>query len=264
MSIGKRIGRRFGVALAWPMAVLALSGHAVAQSQAVTAAVQEQRSAARSAAQSQTRIDRTSDQTSELLGEYRVTTQAVERARTYNNHLEKLVGDQQRIIDDLNTEIDGAVVVEQEIVPLMLRMIDDLDQFIDLDLPFQVQDRKDRINRLRTRMDDANLSVSEKYRQIMEAYQIEAEFGRTTADYKDTLTIDGAERQVDILRMGRLVLAYQSADQTYSGFWDKSARQWVEAPNEYRPFITEGLKIARKQAPPNLLRLPIPAPEAGQ
>lgn len=261
MSIRTKIGRRYTLALA---IITCFAAQANAQQSVVRAAMQEQRSAAKSAAQSQTRIDQTSDQTTELLGEYRIVTQALERARVYNDHLQKLVNDQERIKADLNAEIDGALVVEQEIIPLMLRMIDDLDQFIDLDLPFQLDKRKDRVGRLRTRMDDANLTVSEKYRQIMEAYQVEAAFGRTSSYFSDTLPVDGENREVDVFRLGRLVLAYQTKDKAYTGYWDKAAGAWVDAPSEYRNFVTQGLKIARKQAPPDLLRLPIPAPEAAQ
>jgi hypothetical protein len=138
-------------------------------------------------------------------------------------------------------------------------MIDDLRQFVELDMPFQLAERRDRVEMLTDLMDQSDITVSEKYRQIMNAYQIEADFGRTTEAYEGTL----GERKVDFLRIGRILLAYQTPDRAESGFWNKNTKEWVIA-NDFRNDVTEGLRIARKQSAPNLLRLPVPAPEAEQ
>ena len=108
-------------------------------------------------------------------------------------------------------------------------------------------------------MDKADITISEKYRQIMDAYLIETDFGRTTETYSGNLSIDGSETQVDFLRVGRILLAYQTRDRARSGFWNKQTRQWESLPDSYRNDISLGLRIARKQAAPDLLRLPVPA-----
>ena len=65
--------------------------------------------------------------------------------------------------------------------------------------------------------------------------------------------------------MGRIALLYQTTDTEISGLWDKEAKDFVEIDKgEYRNAIMKGLRIARKQASIDILKLPISAPEAVQ
>jgi hypothetical protein len=156
------------------------------------------RSGVEEAAGSQTRVVQLADETSELLGEYRVTVQRLDRVRIYNDNLEALVRDQEREQADIDRQLASFQEVQQEIVPLMFEMIDDLARFVELDMPFQLQERRDRVERLRELMDRSDVTVSEKYRQIMGAYQIEADFSRSTEAYAGTL----GERRVEFLASG--------------------------------------------------------------
>jgi hypothetical protein len=216
------------------------------------------------AARTQARIAQLADQTAELLGEYRLAIQQLDRVKIYNGHLQKLVDDQEAEKADIQRQLEDFSVVEQEIVPLMMNMIGDLEQFIELDMPFNMEERRGRVQRLRDNMDEAEITISEKYRQIMEAYTIETNFGRDIEAYTGKLTLGGQTREVDFFRVGRILLAYQTKDRGETGFWNKTSRQWEPLPDSYRNHITEGLRIARKQAAPNLLMLPVPGPQAAQ
>lgn len=253
-------------AVRWPVAscvLLGLFGMPVGQGQQPTAvldrSVRTQAGIDSEAKQVQVRIGQLSDQTNELLGDYRVTTQQLDRVKIYNDNLARLVADQEAEKTSIQQQLVDFVIVEQGIVPLMLEMIDALEQFIRLDMPFQLDERTDRVTRLRGNMDKADITVSEKYRQIMDAYLIETDFGRTTETYSGNLTIDGGQTQVDFLRVGRVLLAYQTRDRARSGFWNKQRQQWEPLADSYRNDISQGLRIARKQAAPDLLRLPVPA-----
>ena len=238
------------------------SGIVVAQERTVRTAMQVRSAADQSSVQSQAQIDNLANQTAELLGDYRVATQALDRVRVYNSHLQSLVNDQESIKADIQAQIDGADEIEQSIVPLMFRMIDDLAAMIELDLPFNLDERRARITDLRNLMEDANVTDSEKYRRIMEAYSIESDFSRNMEASTANLEIDGEIREVNFFRMGRVVLAYQTLDRSQTGFYNKAKRQWESLPDSYRKHITEGLRVARKQAAPNLLTVPLNAPEA--
>lgn len=213
------------------------------------------------AIRSQLRISQLADETTELLGEYRLTLQQLDRVRIYNDNLAALVADQEADKASIRQQLEDFVVVEQGIVPLMFNMIEALEQFIALDMPFQLRERVDRVRRLRDNMDASDITISEKYRQIMDAYVIETDFGRTAEAYVDTLEIEGAPTQVDVLRIGRVLLAYQTPDRAQTGFFNLDTRAWEPLPDEYRAAITQGLRIARRQAAPDLLRLPVHAPE---
>jgi hypothetical protein len=246
-------------AIALPL--LFVAGPVIASDAALAASLETQTTSDRNSKQSQVRISQLADETQDLLGDYRVTVQTLDRLTIYNDHLAKLVADQEEEKSSIQNQLENFAVVEQEIVPLMMDMITSLGQFIELDVPFLLDERRGRVSRLQEIMDQADVTVSEKYRQIMDAYQIETTFGRDIEAYKGPLQIDGVERQVDFFRVGRILLAYQTPDREQTGFWNKESARWESLPDEYRNFVTQGLRIARKQAAPDLLRLPVAAPE---
>ena len=177
-------------------------------------------------ATSQLRISQLSEETTDLLAQFRLTTQQLDRTRVYNQYLADVVTEQEQDKLTITEQLENFDIVEQGIVPLMLTMIDVLDQFVSLDLPFQLRERTIRVRRLSTNMNAADISVSEKYRQIMDAYLIEVDFGRTIEAYIDTLEIAGVDTQVDVLRIGRILLAYQTPDRAQIGFFNPQIRVW--------------------------------------
>ena len=213
---------------------------------------------------SQAVVSDLSDETQDLLGQYRLVLQQIDRLIAYNDYVERLIVDQEAQIKDIREQLDQFALIERGIVPLMLDSIDTLDKFIDLDVPFLLEERKDRVARLRMIMNLSDVTVSEKYRQIMDAYQIETTYGRDIEAYTGLLEIGGVSRQVDFLRIGRTSLTYQTPDQEETGFWNKQDRRWEKLPNKYQNYVTQGLRVARKQVTPNLLELPIEAPGEGR
>jgi hypothetical protein len=214
-----------------------------------------------SGAASQERINKVADDTDELLRLYRDETSQIEALQVYNEQLEKLLASQAEETASLNEQIGNVTVISREVTPLMLRMVDAIEEFVALDVPFLLEERKNRIARLRQLMDRADVTNAEKYRRIMEAYQIENDFGRTIEAYRGSLEGGAETRTVDFLRIGRVTLLYQTLDGTEVGAWNQADGAWQVLDGAYRPAIRQGLRIARKQAAPDLLRLPVPAVE---
>ncbi|WP_188149534.1 DUF3450 domain-containing protein [Teredinibacter waterburyi] len=215
--------------------------------------------------QSQKRIDKMQADTQSLLQKFKIVNKEIEGLRVYNAQLEKQLANQRKVIGELNESIDQVTVIERQIQPLILRMLEGLEQFVSLDLPFHTEERQKRVDTLRSNQDRADISVAEKFRQVLEAYNIEAEYGRKLDTYVDTLNVGGQERQVNILLVGRIALMYQTIDTKLSGAWDQSQRAWVELDaGEYRAAILKGIRIAKKQASIDVMELPILAPEAAQ
>ena len=213
---------------------------------------------------SQEKITDLSIETQELLGEYRLVLQQIDRLIAYNDYVERLITDQEEQIIDINRQLQEFALIERGIVPLMLESIETLDRFIDLDVPFLLEERKDRVNRLRVIMNESDITVSEKFRQIMDAYQIETSFGSDIEAYTGFLEIDGENRQVDFLRIGRTSLTFQTPDQNQTGFWNKQTQEWEDLPRKYTDHVKEGLRIAKKQITPDLIQLPVEAPKVMQ
>lgn len=245
------------------LALCAMGAHA-ATTESLNSAMQLQAQINNAAAQSQQQVDKLSDQTQEMLEEYQLTVTQTERLQVYNDQLERLIRDQEENKASITKQLGGIEIVEKEIVPLMLRMIDSLAQFVKLDVPFLIDERTARVETLKSIMDRSDVTVSEKYRQIMDAYSKEVDYGRTIEAYRGVMTLEGEERQVDYLRVGRILLAYQTLDGSATGFWNKNTRQWEPLDDSYRGAISDGLRVARKQTAPDLLTIPVSGPETAQ
>ena len=236
-----------------------LSG--TAASDPLTSSITVQKSTDQAAAASQKKIDNVASQTDKMLSDYRQVTRQTENLRLYNDYVERLIVSQGEEMVSIRRQLKEIEITSREIVPLMLRMIDTIKRFVELDVPFLPQERNTRIANLEALMDRADVSNSEKFRRVIEAYQVEMEYGRTIEAYRDSLEVDGQDRTVDFLRIGRVGLYYQTLDGDQSGFWHPTTRQWETLSNSYRTPIRNGLRIAKKQAAPDLLSLPVLAPE---
>jgi hypothetical protein len=229
--------------------------------QNIDTAIAEERQDNDKSIASQNRINVIDDQTDEMAVQYRATLDTIESLRVYNAQLEKLIASQEEELASLDGQIGNVTQVGREVTPLMLRMVDALATFVAADVPMLTTERSERIANLQVLMDRADVEDSEKYRRIMEAYQIENEYGRTIEVYQDTLSMDGEARTLDFLRVGRVALLYQTLDGEEVGAWDQKAREWVELPSSYSDSIRKGIRIARKQLAPDMIRVPVAAPE---
>jgi hypothetical protein len=212
----------------------------------------------------QKQIDEISDKTDSLVAKYGTALKQIDSIGVYNGQLRGLISSQEEELTSLQDQLDRVEEVGRSVTPLMLRMIDALEATVDLDLPFLLDERTEDVAALRTLMTRASVSTSEKYRMIMEAYQNENEFGRTIEAYRANLKVDGGEVKVDFLRFGRIALVYQTLDGRESGVWNQQTHSWDKLDPSYRTAIREGLRIARKQSAPDLIRLPLPVPAGGK
>jgi len=237
---------------------------AVAQQGEIEQVVEARSGGNDEAVEVQKRIDEISDETDNLLGQFRTTLKQIDSINQYNEQILKLIDSQNAEILSLGDQVGNVQSVGRSVTPLMIRMLDAIEIFVELDVPFLLDERTERIASMRSMMERADVTTPEKFRQIMEAYQIENEFGRTIEAYRATLQIGDKETTVDFLRFGRIALVYQSLDESLSGRWDQESRSWVALDSSYRSSLRKGLRIARKQAAPDLINLPLPAPTDGR
>lgn len=223
--------------------------------------VGEEKTAA--AKQSQVKIDRLAEEARDLLSDYKTVMKQVDGLKVYNARLQRQITNQERRIADIDDSISEVTVIQRQMMPLVIRMIDGLDQFIQLDVPFELDDRLARLEFLRDNVDRSDISVAEKFRQVLEAYNIELQYGRGVETYSDTIEINGVLRDVDFLRIGRVSLVYQTTDGKESGVWNSETKSWDTLPSgDYATAIRKGVRIAKKQATIELLNMPVAAPEA--
>jgi len=224
----------------------------------------EQRAA--TAISSQHKIDSLDDNIRDVERQYRVVNKENDGLAVYIEQLDKQLSNQNLELNNIDASIRQVTLIERQITPLMLRMIESLDSFVAADVPFQKQERLARIASLKDLMGRSDVTVAEKYRKVMDAYQKEMDYGRTIKTYRSTIDLTGTAtsekelREVDFLRVGRLSLMFLSLDGQSLGIWDQQAKKWQPLESEYKAKLTTALRIAREQAAPSLIKIPVAAP----
>ena len=211
---------------------------------------------------SQTKIDSMDDDTSLIVNEYITVSKQIEGLRVYNAQMRKQIDRQEERLKEIDKTMKEAQVMQRQIPPFTRRMLAGIEKSIELDMPFHLAERKERIAFAKAAIDNPTVSSAEGLRQVLETFNVEMEYGRKLDNYKDTIDIEGQPREVNVLRVGRLSLVYQSSDGSLTGAWDNKEREWVELDNSYRNPTKKGLRIANRLATVSMLELPMPNPEA--
>jgi len=233
----------------------------VTQAEPVSSAIKSQVAVQKSTARSQKKIDALDDETRRLFDEYEQATGQLSDLETYSTQMERLIVDQKHEITAKEQQLKEIEVIKRQLFPFMLHMLEVLETFVELDKPFLANERQTRIAQLRKLMNRSDIALPEKYRRLMETFRIEAEYGQNIEAYEDTIERDGEKRTVEFLRIGRIGLYYLSLDGQEAGFWDLKKRQWTLLNKTFREPLKQAIRIAEKQAPPDLIKLPLPAPE---
>lgn len=213
---------------------------------------------------SQQRIDKVVDAQQGKLIQYRALLKQIEGLEQYNEQLSTQVAGQEALITQFRNSVEQVAEIERQMLPLITRMEGALSDFVELDMPFHETERRDRLGYVRKSIGRADVSVAEKFRQVIEAYQIEMDYGRKIDSYHDLIEVDGTEHEVDVLRFGRVALAAQTPEADLTVVWNNDAGAWQELPSSYRNSIRQGIRMAKKQASIDIITLPVPAPEAAQ
>lgn len=238
---------------------------AAAFAQQFSQSLNEAEATAKESAASQQRVDQLDDQATGALNDYRANLKQLEAARRYNQSLERQVAAQQRSIETLTLDIANVSGLQRAMQPLMEDMLDGLQKFVDADAPFDIAERQARVARLRGLMNDPNSSAAQRYRLIVEAYQIENEFGRTLGAYQGSIPNGGETISGDFLRVGRVALMFKTPDDSVAKIWDAGAGAWADLDRSNLAALRVGLRMARGQAAPDLLPVPVkPATSAAQ
>jgi hypothetical protein len=260
--------RRLYLKVLSPLASLLVAGSIQAQdvdTRPIGEAMQVVDQINRAAIESQQTITRLSTAATSVFEEFQVENDNLEALMVLNAGWRRQIAIQEAELDTIAESIAEVRNVTQELPMLMHKMIASMEQFVELDMPFHLEQRRERIEFVKRAVDNPSVSNAERFRQILVLYQTENNYGRTHETYPTTLTIDGVERDVDILRVGRVALVYQTKDRSMSGAWDPDARQWIGlSDGDFRSAINQGIRVSSGIIAPEIIELPITAPELAQ
>ncbi len=257
----KRQTLGLGICLTAGLGILTLgiNGHA----QQVEPVLDTSRAVVQDTSQSQGRIDQLDTRTQTLLSDYRANLKQLEQLNRYNASQQRQVDAQRREIESLERDINNIASLQRAVQPLMEDMVEALAELIAADVPLLLEERRERVERLRALMDDPSRSPAQRYRLVIEAYQIENEYGRTIEAYRDSIEVDGRVfENVEFLRIGRLALIFRTDDDQVLKRFDSESRRWVDLDKSFLPDVKMASRIAREQIPPDLMFIPVTAPQS--
>jgi hypothetical protein len=252
-KVARATGDRLAAPAAAIVAVLMAAPAGAQLSNALDAQVQVDRESA----QAQEQLNEIRERTQDAASRYAQALADAESLERYNAQLSEQVQSQETEIASIETQLLEIETTNREVQPLMQQMVDTLERFVALDVPFLEDERTSRVQNLQNIMGRADITISEKYRLILEAYQIELDYGQTVEAYEGRLPDN---RTVDFVKVGRVSLMYQTLDGGETGFWDHQQKTWVVDPS-YAEAVENALRVARRDGAPELLTIPVPAPQ---
>lgn len=215
---------------------------AIAQSE-LTQALDTGERATRQAAQTQQRINQLDDERSDMVGEFRTLLQRKTSAELYARQQSAAVESQERELASLEDQLGRIDEITSQTAPMLGELIEDLGEFVEADLPFRLQQRRDSIQGLRDLLTDPRVSVAERYRQIIGAYTREMEYGRKTDTWTEEIEINGEPVQVQMVLFGRVALVYMDPTKKHAARYDRETKTWVPLESKYKAEVAKAIRI---------------------
>lgn len=176
-----------------------------------------------------------------------------------NKNLTRQLGDLERSNQDLSREKEETQRIRTELAPFLKEQLERLKSLVAADAPFLSRERKDRLARLAVILEDPEITIAEKYRKMVEALFVEAEYGNTVEVYREKIVVDGIQVLADIFRMGRTALFFLALDRESAGIFDVANNQWHTLDKTRVPAIEAVVDMAAKHRPMEVVTLPIGA-----
>ena len=219
-------------------------------------AISIEASSSNAAADRQDYINRIDSQIIELIGDIQYLSQQLDLTNIYNRQMQELITSQNNEIESINQQMVELDNTNRGILPKLEEMVLTLESIIQNDIPFLLTERNLRVNELKEILMQSNVSTSEKFRRVFEAYQIENEYGRTVESYRDEISVEDNLYNVEVLRLGWVGLYARTSDGNFNAMYSKKEKKWIKQKGIDSELVT-ALKIARKELPPSLLKLPV-------
>jgi hypothetical protein len=205
----------------------------------------------------QEKIEELDEISKKVYFEYKDTLNEYKSLKNYDDQLSEIIDAQFTEISNINNQIDSLDDINIDILPLLKTMTNTLRKVINLDIPFLKEQRIERVNNLDELLLRADITTAEKFRKVFEAYQIEANFGKTIENYPGYIMLNGDEVAVDFFRLGRLGLYYRTPNGKETGFWNLNTNDWSHEGSSLNDAIKVALDISNRQSPPNFITLPL-------
>ncbi|WP_233205300.1 DUF3450 domain-containing protein [Alkalicaulis satelles] len=236
-------------------AALVTAGGAYAQ---LDEALRVARQSTQDGAQAQEQINQLADAADNAERQYLATREEIESQRIFLEQQRVFLLSQENELTALRSQLERVGSIEVDLAPMLLDMYVALEEFIDSDMPFQLDVRRTRLDRIQTALGDANISAAERYRLLLNAYEIEMGYGRSLRAYSEEVEVDGTPQEANILQIGRVALVRDIGGRLEIMTQDN--RDWRPVSGSMAVDVQRAFRIAREVTTPEVFTAPLPGP----
>jgi hypothetical protein len=202
-------------------------------------------------------IEKWSEKKSMLEAEYDMLVENNKMLAMERDLLTQELESMQKRIEDLEIQIKAMEKISENLKPFLYGVYEKLLEAVDERLPFLKIERSERLANLKKILDDPQIVLGEKFRKVMEALFIETEYGNTVEVYQEKISLAEEDVLVNVLRMGRISLFFETLDQTTTGYFDLEDNQWKMLPQSANRDIRIAMEIGSKRRPADVVTLPL-------
>lgn len=242
-------------------AAISLTAIVPAQAQLESALSAARQSTASSAA-AQRQIDQADDAAGSAVREYRAVLQQLDNTRLFAAQQQIYLDSQTAEIASVQNQLGTVEQIKQGMSPMMLRMTIALEEEIRGDVPFRMNERMARLDRVKASLASPNVSPAEQYRQVLNAYKIEATYGYSTESYEGVHP-EKPGVVVDFIRFGRTSYIFlEKGEGGEAKRWNHAKRSWDVLSDLDNRQVRQTIRVAREQAAPEVVYAPVNGPTA--
>ena len=201
--------------------------------------------------------DRWEDEKARLVLEYKNLEMEKQNLLALSQSLNKDNTDYKTTIASYKKRIDDINEISAELLPYLTDVLKRLDGSVAESLPFLSAERSSRLENIHKIFENPKVTTAEKFRKVMEALQVEAEYGNNVEVYQESVKVDGSVMVVNIFRLGRLSLFFQTLDAKTSGYYNPAESSWIFLPDKYNMEVGKAIDMANKRRSIDMLVLPL-------
>lgn len=170
---------------------------------------------------------------------------------------EKEVAALDKGIAELERRMVESVRLNESLIDTLDAVVVRLENFVNRDLPFLMEERRARIAGLKDALARPDFTGAEKLRRVLEALQVEANYGNVAEVYQEKIMVNDEEVHADMVRIGRVSVYWLTPDGERVGEYDRGQGKWVELDRKYAHTINVTREMALRLRSVEVVSLPL-------
>ena len=207
-------------------------------------------------AASQQRVERLDDEADTAIREYRAVLQQKDNIQLFVAQQDIFLQSQKSEIASLKRQLGTVEQIKQGMSPMMLKMAIAIEDEIRNDLPFNIDERLARVDRVKAVLANPDVSPAEQYRQVLNAFKIEVSFGQGIDSYEGAHPTRPGN-VVNFLRFGRTSLVYMTKDETEVARYNTESKSWEILNGADALEMRQAIRVSRGEAAPAIVYAPV-------